>query len=138
MPIVLKVLPRAEYWVWVQEQRRSMAQEQAEIERLWTRDELMALGKNVYAAQCATCHQADGLGLAPAFPALVGSDVANGPLNNYIEVVLHGREGTAMQAWGNMLSDSDIAATLTYARNAFGNETGDVVQPQTIARIKNG
>jgi cytochrome c oxidase subunit 2 len=64
--------------------------------------------------------------------------MANGPLNNYIEVVLHGREGTAMQAWGNMLSDSDIAATLTYTRNAFGNETGDVVQPQTIARIKNG
>ena len=138
MPIVLQVLPRAEYGVWVQEQRRSMAQEQAEIERLWTRDELMALGKNVYAAQCATCHQADGLGLAPAFPALAGSDVANGPLKNYIEVVLHGREGTAMQAWGNMLSDSDIAAALTYTRNAFGNETGDVVQPQTIARIKNG
>jgi cytochrome c oxidase subunit 2 len=138
MPIVLKVLPTAEYRVWVQEQRRSMAQEQAEIERLWTRDELMALGKNVYAAQCATCHQADGLGLAPAFPALAGSDMANGPLNNYIEVVLHGREGTAMQAWGNMLSDSDIAAALTYTRNAFGNETGDVVQPQTIARIKNG
>ncbi len=138
MPIVLKVLPRAEYGVWVQEQRRNMAQEQTDIERLWTRDELMALGKNVYAAQCATCHQADGLGLAPAFPALVGSDVANGPLNNYIEVVLHGREGTAMQAWGNMLSDSDIAAALTYTRNAFGNETGDVVQPQTIARIKNG
>jgi cytochrome c oxidase subunit 2 len=138
MPIVLKVLPKTEYGAWVQEQRRSMAQEQAEIERLWTRDELMALGKNVYAAQCATCHQADGLGLAPAFPALAGSDLANGPLNNYIEVVLHGREGTAMQAWGNMLSDSDIAATLTYARNAFGNETGDVVQPQTIARIKNG
>jgi cytochrome c oxidase subunit 2 len=62
MPIVLQVLPRAEYGVWVQEQRRSMAQEQAEIERLWTRDELMALGKNVYAAQCATCHQAGGLG----------------------------------------------------------------------------
>ena len=138
MPIVLKVLPRAEYRVWVQEQRRNMAQEQTDIERLWTRDELMALGKNVYAAQCATCHQADGLGLAPAFPALAGSAVAKGPLNNYIELVLHGREGTAMQAWGNMLSDSDIAAALTYTRNAFGNETGDVVQPQTIARIKNG
>jgi cytochrome c oxidase subunit 2 len=138
MPIVLKVLPRAEYEIWAQKQRRSMAQEQAEIERLWTRDELMVLGENVYAAQCATCHQADGQGLAPAFPALAGSDIANGPLNNFIEVVLQGREGTAMQAWGNMLSDSDIAAALTYTRNAFGNEAGDVVQPQTIARIKNG
>jgi cytochrome c oxidase subunit 2 len=138
MPIVLKVLPKAEYGIWAQEQRRSMAREQAEIERLWTRDELMVLGENVYAAQCATCHQADGQGLAPAFPALAGSEIANGPLNNFIEIVLLGREGTAMQAWGNMLSDSDIAAALTYTRNAFGNEAGDVVQPQTIARIKNG
>ena len=138
MPIVLKVLPKAEYEIWAQEQRRSMAREQAEIERLWTRDELMVLGENVYAAQCATCHQADGQGLAPGFPALAGSEIANGPLNNFIEIVLQGREGTAMQAWGNMLSDSDIAAALTYTRNAFGNEAGDVVQPQTIARIKNG
>jgi cytochrome c oxidase subunit 2 len=138
MPIVLNVLPRAEYALWAQKQRQGRAQEQVEIERLWTRDELMTLGENVYAAQCATCHQADGQGLAPAFPALAGSGIANGPLNDNIEIVLNGREGTAMQAWGNMLSESDIAAALTYTRNAFGNETGDVVQPQSIARIKNG
>jgi cytochrome c oxidase subunit 2 len=138
MPIVLNVLPRAEYALWAQKQRQGMAQEQVEIERLWTRDELMTLGENVYAAQCATCHQADGQGLAPAFPALAGSRIATGPLNDNIEIVLNGREGTAMQAWGNMLSESDIAAALTYTRNAFGNETGDVVQPQSIARIKNG
>ena len=70
--------------------------------------------------------------------ALAGSGVSNGPLDANIEVILHGRTGTAMPAWGSMLSDSDIAATLTYTRNAFGNETGDVVQPQTITRIKNG
>jgi cytochrome c oxidase subunit 2 len=138
MPIVLNVLPRAEYALWAQKQRQGMAQEQTEIQRLWTRDELMTLGENVYAAQCATCHQADGQGLAPAFPALAGSRIATGPLNDNIEIVLNGREGTAMQAWGNMLSESDIAAALTYTRNAFGNETGDVVQPQSIARIKNG
>ena len=138
MPIVLNVLPRAEYEIWAQKQRQGMAHEQTEIERLWTRDELMELGENVYAAQCATCHQADGQGLAPAFPALAGSGITNGPLNDNIEIVLHGREGTAMQAWGTMLSESDIAAALTYTRNAFGNATGDVVQPQTIARIKNG
>ena len=138
MPIVLNVLPRAEYEVWAQNQRQDMAHEQAETERLWTRDELMELGENVYAAQCATCHQADGQGLAPAFPALAGSGITNGPLNDNIEIVLNGRDGTAMQAWGNMLSESDIAAALTYTRNAFGNKTGDVVQPQSIARIKNG
>jgi cytochrome c oxidase subunit 2 len=138
MPIVLNVLPRAEYELWTQQQRQGMAREQAETERLWTREELMKQGENVYAAQCATCHQADGQGLAPAFPALAGSGVANGPLNDNIEIVLHGREGTAMQAWGTMLTETDIAAALTYTRNAFGNETGDVVQPRTIARIKNG
>jgi cytochrome c oxidase subunit 2 len=98
----------------------------------------MELGADVYATQCATCHQSDGQGLAPGFPALAGSQVANGPLPGNIEVVLHGREGTAMPGWGEMLSDADIAAALTYTRNAFGNATGDVVQPQTIARIKNG
>jgi cytochrome c oxidase subunit 2 len=138
MPIVLNVLPRAEYELWTQQQRQGMAREEAETERLWTREELMKQGENVYAAQCATCHQADGQGLAPAFPALAGSGVANGPLNDNIEIVLHGREGTAMQAWGTMLTETDIAAALTYTRNAFGNETGDVVQPRTIARIKNG
>jgi cytochrome c oxidase subunit 2 len=115
-----------------------MAHEAAAVERLWTRQELMDLGEDVYATQCATCHQADGEGLAPGFPALAGSQVVNGPLQDHIDVVLNGRAGTAMQAWGPLLSPADIAAALTYTRNAFGNETGDVVQPQTIARIKNG
>jgi cytochrome c oxidase subunit 2 len=138
MPIVLNVLSREDYRSWVADQQRQMAHEAADVERLWTRDELMNKGADVYAAQCATCHQAEGEGLAPAFPALAGNNVVTGPVGQHIDVVLHGREGTAMQAWGNMLSDSDIAAALTYTRNAFGNETGDVVQPQTIARIRNG
>ena len=138
MPIVLNALSKPEYQRWVQDQRREMAHQEADVERLWSREELMNLGKNVYATQCATCHQADGQGLAPGFPALAGSPIATGPLQDLIEVVLHGREGTAMQAWGDMLSEADIAAALTYTRNAFGNDTGDVVQPQAIARIKNG
>jgi cytochrome c oxidase subunit 2 len=138
MPIVLNVLPKAEYQSWAQGQRREMAHQQADVDRLWSREELMSLGEDVYATQCATCHQADGQGLAPGYPALAGSRVAIGPLQDHIDIVLHGREGTAMQAWGDMLSETDIAAALTYTRNAFGNETGDVVQPQAIARIKNG
>ena len=138
MPIVLNVLPRAEYKQWVRQQKNRMVDEQAEVKRLWSRKELMELGEDVYTAQCAACHQSDGMGLAPAFPALAGSSVATGPVSEHIDVVLNGREGTAMQAWGNMLSEADIAAALTYTRNAFGNESGDVVQPQTIYRIKNG
>lgn len=138
MPIVLNVLPKAEYQAWVAGQQRELAHREAEVERLWTRRELMDLGADVYATQCATCHQADGRGLVPGFPALAGSEVTRGPVQDNIEVVLYGREGTAMQAWGTMLSDTDIAAALTYTRNAFGNDSGDVVQPRTIARIKNG
>jgi cytochrome c oxidase subunit 2 len=138
MPIVLNVLPREEFDQWASQKRQELAHQEAEVERLWSLDELMALGENVYAAQCATCHQADGQGLAPAFPALAGSPVATGPLDDHIKVVLNGREGTAMQAWGKQLSATDIAAALTYTRNAFGNETGDMVQPRTIARFKNG
>jgi cytochrome c oxidase subunit 2 len=138
MPIVLEVLPRPEYERWLAEKRRELAHDKAQVERLWTRQELMAQGESVYAAQCATCHQADGQGLAPAFPSLAGSDIVTGPIEDHIDIVLNGREGTAMQAWSGMLSESDIAAALTYTRNAFGNDTGDVVQPQTVARIKNG
>jgi len=138
MPIVLNVLPKADFQAWIQQQRQGMAHQQAEVERLWALDELMELGEEVYAAQCATCHQANGEGLAPAFPALAGSTVVNGPVEENIAVVLNGRKDTAMPAWGAMLSDSDIAAALTYTRNAFGNETGELVQPQTITRIKNG
>ena len=137
MPIVIEALPPEEYRQWVGNQQMAALEEAAQVERLWTRQELMDHGETVYAAQCATCHQADGSGLAPAFPALAGSSVATGPVSEHINIVLNGKDGTAMQAWGRMLSASDIAATLTYTRNAFGNDTGDVVQPQTIARIKN-
>ncbi|MEJ8567512.1 cytochrome c oxidase subunit II [Elongatibacter sediminis] len=138
MPIVLKALPKDEYRAWVAEQKQVAAVEAENVQRLWSRAELMQHGESVYATQCATCHQADGSGLAPAFPALAGSPVAMGPVEEHIEVVLNGRDGTAMQAFGEMLTVTDLAAALTYTRNAFGNDTGDVVQPQAIARIKNG
>jgi cytochrome c oxidase subunit 2 len=138
MPIVLEAVPRPEYERWLSKQKREMAHEENEIQRLWTRQELMDHGKAVYATQCATCHQANGRGLAPAFPALAGGDITTGPVNAHIDIVMNGRDGTAMQAWGGMLSESDIAAALTYTRNAFGNDTGDIVQPRTIAEIKNG
>jgi cytochrome c oxidase subunit 2 len=138
MPIVVEAVSRAEFDQWVQSQRDEIASEQQAAERLWSRSELMQHGREVYATQCASCHQSDGEGLAPAFPALAGSQVATGPLEEHIRVVLDGVGGTAMPAWGEMLSVTDIAAALTYTRNAFGNDTGDLVQPRTIERIKNG
>jgi len=136
MPIVVIALPEAEFEAWVQEQLADSRDQQQQVERLWTRQELMQQGETVYATACATCHQPDGQGLTPAFPALAGSKVATGPLDAHIDVVMNGRAGTAMSAWREKLSETDIAAALTYTRNAFGNETGDVVQPVTIAEIK--
>ena len=96
----------------------------------------MRHGQGVYENACATCHQPDGMGLTPAFPALAGSSIVTGPVAAHIDIVMNGRAGTAMSAWREKLSETDIAAALTYTRNAFGNDTGDVVQPVTIANIK--
>lgn len=138
MPVVVEALPPAEFDAWVAQQQNQTLATVEEAKRLWTLDELMDKGEAVYATQCASCHQADGEGLEPAFPALAGSQIATGPLEQHIDVVLNGIDGTAMQAWGAMLTETDIAAALTYTRNAFGNDTGDMVQPRTIARIKKG
>ncbi len=135
MPIVIIALPEAEFEAWAEAQLADSRNQQQDVERLWTREELMQQGKSVYASACATCHQPDGQGLTPAFPALAGSKFATGPLDAHIDIVMNGRAGTAMSGWREKLSAADIATALTYTRNAFGNDTGDVVQPITIAEI---
>ncbi|NND43775.1 MAG: cytochrome c oxidase subunit II [Xanthomonadales bacterium] len=133
MPVVVEALPEAEYLAWVQSQKSAGDQEAVRAQQEWTTAELMARGESVYASQCATCHQADGTGLPPAFPALAGSELVNGPVEGPLAVVVNGREGTAMQAFSDLVSDSDIAAVLTYIRNSFGNESGDAVQPTEVS-----
>ncbi|MES1942726.1 cytochrome c oxidase subunit II [Salinisphaera sp. PC39] len=97
-----------------------------------SKDELMSQGEQVYKAQCAACHQADGSGMAAAgFPAMKGSAVATGDVAVHIDQVLNGKN--AMPPYRNTLSDTEIAAVVTYERNAFGNDTGDVIQPADIA-----
>jgi cytochrome c oxidase subunit 2 len=135
MPIVVIALPEDEFEAWANEQLAEAQGRELDSSRLWTRDELMEHGQSVYESSCATCHQLDGKGLAPAFPALAGSGVVTGPVDAHIDIVMNGRAGTAMSAWRKQLSEADIAAALTYTRNAWGNETGDVVQPLTIANI---
>lgn len=136
MPVVVEALPQDEYLAWVGSQKAAEVAEAEQAEREWTQEELIAQGETVYASQCATCHQADGAGLPPAFPALAGSPVATGPMEGALDVIVNGREGTAMQAFSGLISDSDIAAVTTYIRNAFGNETGDGVQPSTVSEYE--
>ncbi len=138
MPIVLEAKSEEDYATWLVEQKSALAVTQAETQRIWSKTELMAKGEAVYAQQCAGCHQTDGQGLAPAFPAMAGNPVTNGSISKHIDIVMNGSEGTAMQAFSKTLTDAEIAAALTYTRNAFGNQTGDLIQPATIAKHNNG
>ncbi len=134
MPIVVRVVSDAEYAQWVRQQKAGAAAAAAEAAaaaaRTFTMDELMAKGEEVYVANCSFCHQPDGKGQGP-FPALAGSPIATGDINAHIDIVLHGKPNTAMSAFGR-LSDLEIAAVVTYERNAFGNATGDIIQPSQI------
>ena len=90
------------------------------------------MGEDVFLAHCATCHQPDGTGQGIKYPAMIGSLIATGPIEGHLERVMNGLAETEMQAWAPQLSDLDLAAVITYERNAFGNNTGDVVQPLTV------
>ena len=137
MPIEVHVLSADKYAAWVSEQQASHAVVADDANREWSMDELVAKGEQVFAANCAACHQATGQGMPPAFPALDGSAVVQGPAPTQIEIVMNGREGTAMAAFGKQLTDADLAAVITYTRNAWSNSTGDAIQPAEIAAARN-
>jgi cytochrome c oxidase subunit 2 len=132
MPVVVEVVSAEKYSQWVGEQKKQMAAAADEGGKTYSLDELKSRGEKVYAANCVACHQANGKGLLPAFPALDGSKIATGPKADHIAIVLHGKPNTAMAAYGGQLGDGDIAAVVTYERNAWGNKAGDVVQPADI------
>lgn len=132
MPIVVDVVSQEKYSAWVAEQKAKMAAVADDPAKVWTLPELMARGEAVYLQNCAACHQPTGKGLPPAFPALDGSKIATGPKEGHIDLVVNGKPGTAMAAFGKQLSDAEIAAVITYERNAWGNKMGDIVQPAEI------
>ena len=136
MPIVVRAVPPEEYSKWVGERKQAMAKLADDPSKVWKPEELAARGEKVYAANCVACHQATGRGAPPAFPPLAGSKVVNGPEQAQIDVVLNGRPGTAMAAFGKQLSDTDIAAVITYTRQAWGNEASDVQPAEVKARRK--
>lgn len=133
MPIVVIAKPEEEYRAWVEEQKQAQAEARTAALREWTRPELMAKGEAVYASACAGCHQLDGGGVPHHIAAIAGSDVATGDLDQHLKIVLEGRAGTTMRAFDTELDDVELAALMTYQRNAFGNATGDIVQPATVA-----
>ncbi len=132
MPIVVKAVTETEYKQWIEQTKATQEAAVAGADREWALAELIERGQAVYSTNCAGCHQTNGQGLPPTFPALTGSPVATGPIENHIEVVVNGRTGTPMQAFGKQLNTVDIAAVVTFERNALGNSVGDMVQPAQI------
>jgi cytochrome c oxidase subunit 2 len=132
MPIVLVAMNDADYQTWLKGKQAALAAEKSSAGREWSKDELLAQGKDVYGRICAACHQPSGEGIPGVFPALKGSAIANGPLAGHLERVMNGKPGTAMQAFAAQLSDADIAAVITYERNSWGNTAADVVQPAQV------
>jgi cytochrome c oxidase subunit 2 len=132
MPIVLVAMNDTDYRSWLTGMRDAQAAETAGADREWTKDELMAKGKEVYTSICAACHQATGEGVPGAFKPLKGSALVKGPVAGHLDRVMNGKEGTAMQAFAKQLGDTEIAAVVTYERNSWGNDTGDIVQPAQV------
>ena len=138
MPIVVEAKPQAEYRQWLAD-KKAEAEELAKLtEQTFSFDELYARGEDIYGRWCAACHQADGSGVPGTFPALVGDGVVTGPIDDHIDVVVNGVPGTSMQAFGEQLSEVDLAAVVTYERNAWGNNMGDEAQPIDIYNHKQG
>jgi cytochrome c oxidase subunit 2 len=136
MPIVVRAVEVEEYEKWILAKQEE-ARAEAELAKLtFTLEEQMARGEQVYNTNCAACHQANGAGIPPAFPALKDSAIALGPVDKHIEIVVNGVAGSAMQAYGGQLSDVDMAAVITYERNAWGNDTGDNVSAKDIVEFK--
>ncbi|WP_236559699.1 cytochrome c oxidase subunit II [Colwellia sp. 20A7] len=135
MPIVVEVKSSEDYDQWLDEQQALTAQaenaEKASLSSSMSKEELMQLGETVYLAHCAACHQPTGLGLPPTFPALKGSAVATqGSIGEHLALVINGRG--MMPPFGKQLSLKEIAAVTTFERNAWGNETGDLVQSSDV------
>lgn len=136
MPVVVHAMEENDFEQWLASKKTELAEAKQAAASALTQtlslDELMAQGEAIYAARCAVCHQANGMGIPGAFPAIKGSAIATGDRDKHIDIVLNGKAGTAMQAFANQLSEQEIASVVTYQRNAFGNDTGDAVQAADV------
>jgi cytochrome c oxidase subunit 2 len=131
MPIVVNVVSAGDYTKWVDGKKKEMASKADDPNKVWTVDELKERGAKVYAANCVACHQATGKGVPGAFPALDGDPIVNGPRAAQINILLNGKN--AMPAWKAVLSDTEIAAVITYTRNSWSNKAAEnIVQPAEV------
>ena len=134
MPIVVIAMEKADYEAWVVEQKGVAIAEANAATKQWSSDDLIAQGEKVYASNCASCHMADGAGLAGTFPAITDSAVVVGELDAQVNLMMNGKG--MMPAFGQMLSAVDFAAVSTYIRNGLGNSVGDSIQPSKIKALQ--
>ena len=140
MPVVVKAVSPEDYELWVNEKKEAKIQQALLTEKLWSTEELHEIGEGVYQTNCVACHQVNGEGLPPVFPALAGSDLVLNDKAKQIEILMEGVQGAAMQSYAEQLSEVDIAAVITYTRKAWGNDAsgdGEIVIPKEILDYKN-
>lgn len=136
MPIVVIAKTQSDFDKWVADQiNANNPAKKNVLPTIFTKEALMAEGQKVYENSCAVCHKPDGTGMPPAFPGLKNSEMITGDVNAHIQIVLHGKPGTAMQSFKNQLSDEQIAAVITYERNSWGNSSG-IVQPEQVTKTR--
>ena len=136
MPIVVNVISKEDYAQWLAMKQADAAEIKKLMAQTFTMDQLMERGKAVYEVNCLACHGAAGEG--GLGKPIAGSAIATGELGHHLDVGVNGVPGTAMQAFGSQLNDVDMAAVITYQRNAFGNNMGDTVQPIDVYNHKKG
>ncbi len=135
MPIHVKVLSAADYTAWVAATKKEMAAKADDPSKVWTLPDLVARGEKVYTANCAVCHKPDGKGGGPVKPLDGSAIVQDADKSKQIEVVLAGRLNGAMPSWKG-LSDTDLAAVITYTKNSWSNHTGQIVQPADVVAAR--
>jgi len=135
MPIHVKVVSAADYSQWVAGEKKKMAAKADDPTKVWTAEDITKRGEKVYAANCAACHQANGKGAGPIKPLDGSAVVLDADKGSQIAVMLNGRENLGMPAW-KQLSDTDIAAVITFTKNSWSNKTGQLVQPADITAAR--
>ena len=131
MPIHVKVVSAEDYSAWVGSEKKKMAAKADDPSKIWTLDDISKRGEKVYATNCAACHQASGKGGGPIKPLDGAAVVLDTDMNKQIHVLLNGQNNGAMPSW-KQLSDTDIAAVISYTKNHWSNKTGQLVQPADI------
>jgi cytochrome c oxidase subunit 2 len=135
MPIHVKVLSQADYSAWVDGKKKAMAALADDPTKEWQLAELIARGEKVYNANCAACHQASGMGAGPIKPLVGSAIVLDADKGKQIATVLNGAANGAMPAW-KQLSDTELAAVITYTKNSWTNKTGQIVQPKEVVAAR--